>query len=217
MTLVIEEDGTRKNLKAAAMRLFSLHGIDGASTRDIIAAAGARNTASLHYYFGSKEDLIRELVDDAGRRSDRARAAALDRLEASGGAPGVADIIRIIVEVETIGSGDPEQISSPPIGFGHMRFVSAMQLNHRDKFMATIGDRWDASYLRCVRHIKAALPAIPEPVLNQRLVYFYVFLNASLATREAAFMTDARGGSLWGDPGALENLIAVLAAGLGAG
>ncbi|MGL1784021.1 TetR family transcriptional regulator, partial [Vibrio parahaemolyticus] len=41
MSLVIEEDGTRKSLKTAAMRLFSLHGIDGVSTRDIIAEAGA--------------------------------------------------------------------------------------------------------------------------------------------------------------------------------
>ena len=214
MSHVIEEDGTRKNLKAAAMRLFSLHGIDGVSTRHIITDAGARNTASLHYYFGSKDDLIRELVDDAGRRSDRARGAALDRLEASVVVPTVEDIVRVIVTVETIGTGDPEQSAEPPIGFGHMRFVSAMQLNYRDKFMATIGDRWDGSYIRCVRHIKALLTLIPEAVLNQRLVYFYVFLNASLATREAAFMVDQKGGTLWGEPGALDNLIEVLSSGL---
>lgn len=217
MSLVIEEDGTRKSLKTAAMRLFSLHGIDGVSTRDIIAEAGAKNTASLHYYFGSKDDLIRELVDDAGRRSDRARGAALDRLERAGRALDIEDIVRLIIEVETIGTGDPEQISSPPIGFGHMRFVSAMQLNYRDKFMATIGDRWDTSYLRCVRHIKSLLPGVPEATLNQRLVYFYVFINASLATREAAFMVDKRGGNLWGDARALENLIEMLAAGLRGG
>lgn len=217
MSLVIEEDGTRKSLKTAAMRLFSLHGIDGVSTRDIIAAAGAKNTASLHYYFGSKDDLIRELVDDAGRRSDRARGAALDRLERAGTKLALEDIVRIMINVETIGTGDPEQITDPPIGFGHMRFVSAMQLNYRDKFMATIGDRWDTSYLRCVRHIKALLPGVPEATLNQRLVYFYVFINASLATREAAFMVDKRGGNLWGDARALENLIEVLAAGLRGG
>jgi AcrR family transcriptional regulator len=209
-----EEDGTRKNLKAAAMRLFSLHGIDGVSTRDIIKAAGARNTASLHYYFGTKETLIRELVIDAAKRSDRARKLELDRLERSAAPFSVADIVRMIVEVETIGTGDSEQISAPPIGFGHMRFVSAMQLNHRDLFMDAIGNRWNASYLRCLTYFRALLPQIPEATLNQRLVFFYVFLNASLAAREAAFDADPTGGSLWGDPSALPNLIRVLAAGI---
>ena len=154
----------------------------------------------------------------AGLRDHRrARTAVLDRLERAGRALDIEDIVRVMIEVETIGTGDPEQISSPPIGFGHMRFVAAMQLNYRDKFMATIGDRWDTSYLRCVRHIKALLPGVPEATLNQRLVYFYVFVNASLATREAAFMVDRRGGNLWGDARALENLIEVLAAGLRGG
>src|ERR1700749_4817987 len=35
--------------------------------------AGAKNSASLHYYFGTKDVLILELVVDAGKRSDCAR------------------------------------------------------------------------------------------------------------------------------------------------
>lgn len=207
-----EEDGTREKLKASAMRLFSLHGIFSVSVRDIIADAGAKNSASVHYYFRTKDDLIQELVIDAARRSDRARKAELDRLEKSGKTLSVEDIIRVIAEVETIGTGDPDQTTKPPIGFGHMRFVAAMQLNHRKKFMETIDNRWNSSYKRCIRHIRALLPHIPKAILNQRLVFLYLFLNASLATREAAFEVNPTGGSLWGHPEAIENLIHVLAA-----
>src|ERR1700733_1729865 len=45
----VDEDGTRDRLKSAAMHLFSVRGIDGVTVRNIVAEAGARNGASLHY------------------------------------------------------------------------------------------------------------------------------------------------------------------------
>ena len=62
------DDPTRDKIKAAAQRLFSTHGLDGVSVRDIVKAAGARNGASLHYYFGSKEGLFVACLDRAGGR-----------------------------------------------------------------------------------------------------------------------------------------------------
>ncbi|MFD0388282.1 helix-turn-helix domain-containing protein [Tistrella bauzanensis] len=85
MPAVTAEDATRDRLKMAARRLFSLHGIDAVSVRAIVTAAGMRNGASLHYYFGSKDALVRELVVDAAKRSDRARRLRLDAMEAAGG------------------------------------------------------------------------------------------------------------------------------------
>lgn len=209
-----EEDGTRERLKSAAIRLFSIHGIDGVSVRDIVTEAGARNGASLHYYFRTKNDLIRELVVDAAKRSDRARNARLDLLEVEGGPRSVEDILRIIVEVETIDSNDPEQVGPLPIGFGHMRFVVAMQFNHRKMFLDAIGDRWNKSYLRCIKHLKRLMSHIPATIVNQRLVFMFLFINATLSAREAAFESNPSGGRLWGQPDALENLIKTIALGL---
>ena len=211
---VVEEDGTRERLKSAAMRLFSMHGIDGVPVRDIVTEAGARNGASLHYYFRTKDDLIKELVVDAARRSDRARNTRLDRLEAEGGPKSVKDILRLIVEVETVDKSDPEHNSALPIGFGHMRFVVAMEFNHRKMFLDAIGDRWNKSYLRCIEHLKRLLPQLPTAIVNQRLVFMALFTNAALAARETAFENDATGGRLWGRPDALENLINTIALGI---
>jgi AcrR family transcriptional regulator len=209
-----DEDNTRERLKASAMRLFSEHGIDGVSVRNIMAAAGARNSASVHYYFRTKDDLIHELVVDAARRSDRARTARLETLTALGRPLSVEDIVRAILEAESVGTGDPEQISEPPIGFGHMRFVAAMQMNHREMFMTAVDGRWNGSYLRCLDLIRQALPDVPADVLNQRLVFMFLFINASLSAREAAFVANPSGGVLWGRPDALDNLVNVISAGI---
>jgi AcrR family transcriptional regulator len=211
------EDGTRDRLKSAAMRLFSIHGIDGVTVRDIVAGAGARNGASLHYYFGTKDDLIRELVADAAKRSDRARNVRLDRLEAEGGPKSIADIIRLIIQVETTDKSDPDQGGPLPIGFGHMRFVVAMQFNHRKMFLDAISDSWNKSYLRCLRHLRRLMSPIPPSVVNQKLVFMALFLNTALAAREAAFEGDPAGGKLWAQPEALENLVNTIAQGLEAG
>ncbi|HEX7816221.1 CerR family C-terminal domain-containing protein [Dyella sp.] len=49
---------TRQRIIDAAIQLFGAHGFDGASTRDIAAAAGV-NAPSLQYYFESKEGLYK--------------------------------------------------------------------------------------------------------------------------------------------------------------
>ncbi|MCA1243311.1 TetR family transcriptional regulator [Stappia stellulata] len=207
-----DEDDTRQRIKIAAIQLFSRHGIEGVSVRAILNQASVKNSAGIHYYFRTKDDLIRELVRDALMRTRRARNAALDALEASGAPIGVRDIVELIVKVETVGTGDPEQRSDLPIGFGHMRFISVMQLNHRAIFSAAVEAEGDDSFQRCIDHIAAALPDVPRAALNRKLVFFYQFAQASLSAREAAFVLNEDGGRLWGDPTALESLIDSLTA-----
>ena len=73
-----DEDDTRQRIKIAAIQLFSRHGIEGVSVRAILNQASVKNSAGIHYYFRTKDDLIRELVRDALMRMRRARNAALD-------------------------------------------------------------------------------------------------------------------------------------------
>jgi AcrR family transcriptional regulator len=55
-------DVRRQELVQAAYRLIAEHGFEGLRTRDVAAQSGV-NIATLHYYFPSKEDLIRGVVD----------------------------------------------------------------------------------------------------------------------------------------------------------
>ena len=66
-------------MKAVAQRLFAQHGIDGVTVADIVAAAGQRNKASLQYHFGSKDELIGELLVDGAQKAGEAELAANPR------------------------------------------------------------------------------------------------------------------------------------------
>lgn len=204
-------DPTPEKIKAAALKLFSSRGIDGVSVRDIVTEAGLRNGASLHYYFGSKDGLLRALVKDGARHSDGARARAVEALEAGGGPRSVLDILRLLIDVETglYGGGSGA-------GFGHMRFVVAMQINHRQLFLETLREEENPAYLRCLAHIRRLLPHVPEQVLNQRLILMYMMLCTALGSREAALSEAETGKGLWGMEGILDNLARGMTAFLGA-
>jgi len=76
---------TRNQIKAAAQMLFARRGVDGVTVQEIVTAAGQRNNAALHYHFGSKEELIRQMVVDGAAVLDRRRREMLDEIEARGG------------------------------------------------------------------------------------------------------------------------------------
>ncbi len=72
---------TRLRLLEEAERLFAEKGIEGASLREITGAAGA-NLASVSYYFGSKEGLLREVLRTRFEPVNARRLELLDALEA---------------------------------------------------------------------------------------------------------------------------------------
>ena len=72
---------TRQRILSAAARLLADHGPDGASVREIAAAAGV-SAATVHHYFGTKEALVAAAGDDVwtGMHSvEKALANAIER------------------------------------------------------------------------------------------------------------------------------------------
>jgi AcrR family transcriptional regulator len=53
---------TRDKLLDAATRLFAERGIDNVSIAEIVRSAGQRNASALHYHFGTRNELLRELL-----------------------------------------------------------------------------------------------------------------------------------------------------------
>ncbi|MCJ0949908.1 helix-turn-helix transcriptional regulator (plasmid) [Rhodococcus erythropolis] len=64
----------------AAERLFADQGIEGVSLREIMRAAGQRNTTSLQYHFGDRDGLLRALVEKHIQSISVRRDAILDLL-----------------------------------------------------------------------------------------------------------------------------------------
>ena len=79
----------RARLLTAAREAFARHGFDGASVRDITAAAGV-NLGAITYHFGSKDALYAQVIETlVGPMVERVRAAMqspappMDRIESA--------------------------------------------------------------------------------------------------------------------------------------
>ena len=91
--------GARAQLLDAAEALFSERGYNGVSTRDIAARAGV-NLGSIPYYFGSKENLLKEVLRRRATPELEDRAAGVKKVldDAGSKAPDVVAILRADLE-----------------------------------------------------------------------------------------------------------------------
>src|SRR5581483_10479047 len=76
---------TKQKILDAAERLIAEQGYDATSLRQIIGEAGV-NLASIHYHFGSKEELLQAVVERRAAPVNAERLDLLARYEAEAGA-----------------------------------------------------------------------------------------------------------------------------------
>lgn len=84
----------RRRLLHAAEELFAVEGFERVSVRAITGRAGA-NVAAVNYYFGSRDGLVREVVERWVMPVTRERLARLEELERRGG--GVEELVEAFV------------------------------------------------------------------------------------------------------------------------
>jgi len=191
---------TRHKLKVVAQRLFALHGVDSISVKDIVAAAGQRNNASLHYHFGSKEALIGELLIDGAVRVDALRQTMLDKMAATGGPHAVRDVLEALIRpVDQLTYGDERDNT-------YIRFLSNLQIGHRDLVRHYLGDQWNVGYRKCLDHLRRLLHDVPLPLLEQRMSLLGIYANAIFAAKEAALDSD-QPNRFWTPKHTIENII----------
>lgn len=205
-------DTTRGELKRAARRLFAERGIAAVGMRDILDAAGQRNAAAVHYYFGGKDELLRELVIDGARTIEATRLAMIEAAEAKPGGATLDDVVRAMV-VSSI--DQPGELGE---GETYLRFIGHLQAERRALF-AEAAQSESPSYTRCHDHIRRLFAAQPPGVVNQRLLFAGLAMQAILEAREAALDgADAGAHPYWTREGALDAIVdAVKAILLGAG
>lgn len=85
----------RRALIDAALRIIVREGPGAVTLRTVVNEAGAAH-GSVGYYFGSREDLIREALEDIAARNVEALAEAWKEIDASG--DNVREIARLIAK-----------------------------------------------------------------------------------------------------------------------
>src|ERR1700679_3759938 len=83
---------TRQKLLDTAERMFAEQGYGAVSLRQIIADAEV-NLAAIHYHFGSKQELLDEVIMRRAGPVNRERLARLERLEAKPAARAVEQVL----------------------------------------------------------------------------------------------------------------------------
>lgn len=165
---------TRERLLDAAERLFAERGLDAVSVRDITEVAGA-NTASIHYHFGSKLDLIAATLQRRADALGARRDELLDEVEAMGE-------LDLRAVVEALVRPTAELAASGEGGRNYVAFLAALG-NHAE-LVPVLFELFDPYTERFLKVLARATPDLPEDVRLLRFAVSKELLNRVLGQPE---------------------------------
>ena len=150
---------TKQKILNTAERLFGDQGYAATSLRHIIAEAGV-NLAAIHYHYGSKEELLDEVVMRKAGPVNAERLALLDRYEAEAGSGPLAAEKVLEAFLAPVFSGADR---SP-------QFVRLMGRMYGEGLMTMIvGRHFQPVVNRFIDAFRRALPDLPDEELLWRI------------------------------------------------
>lgn len=195
---------TRAKLIATAERLVAEQGLGSVSVRDITSAAGV-NPASLHYHFGSKDGLIRAVLEDRDPIISSLRSKHLDALPAKPTVAELADaMVSPVYEMVTIEAGEASYVG----------FLAAL-VDHVE-MVPTVEEHLDPSHEQYVEVFARARPELPTAVLHARVSFAFHIIVNGLAQPPRALRVWIRDHDEEGQAALRRDLAAFVAGGLGA-
>ncbi|WP_204308286.1 hypothetical protein, partial [Klebsiella oxytoca] len=81
-------------------------------------------------------------------------------------------VVAILAEPPQIAADDPGADDHA------LRFLNMVMINHRDLLFAAVQGGADRGIRRCFDHLKRLLPALPAPLVQQRLMLAMLYLFA---------------------------------------
>jgi AcrR family transcriptional regulator len=88
---------TRERLLASAQTLFAREGVYRVSLKRIVEHAGQRNASALHYHYGGREGLLREIIRRHDKRVRVERRQILEQITAHGVKPDLRRLVEAFV------------------------------------------------------------------------------------------------------------------------
>jgi AcrR family transcriptional regulator len=154
---------TRNRIRSAAEHLFANRGFDGVSLRQLTAKAGV-NLAAVNYYFGSKEGLYSEIIDQRIRPLNEARLTGLAEAMASAGdgPPSLEHILEIFVRPILEAHRDPAK-GGPSV----VRILARSMADPPTPFLSSgLADELQVTLTRFAQAIRRHVPQLsPEEFL----------------------------------------------------
>jgi AcrR family transcriptional regulator len=163
-------DTTRLSILDAAERCFGESGFDGVSLRAITELAGV-DLALVNYHFGSKDNLLREVIARRARivHDERVRALEAARHDAGTRSPSIEAIVTAFLEPLL------RRLISDDRGWRYYGSL-ASQLDVLPQFVGLTSDVLDPTALHFINALRLALPKAPP----QAVYWGYMFLIGSM-------------------------------------
>jgi len=162
---------TREKILDTAERLFAKRGIDGVSIRAITGEAKV-NLAAIHYHFGSKEALVKEVFARRIGAVNRDRLRLLEeytiRLESA--KPDLEELVRIFV-------GPPLRLLESEGGEIFMRVFGRIFAEASEQLRSMLVDLFKEVFIKFSAAFEKAAPQIPK----QELIWRFQFLIGAMA------------------------------------
>ncbi|GAA0603790.1 hypothetical protein GCM10009416_46760 [Craurococcus roseus] len=207
---------TRTRLVEAAIRLFAARGVHGVSLRGVGEAAGARNTAAVHYHFKSREALLEAALDHV-----------LAALRAPGGAAGPAGRVPRYPAPEDPVAGIVAAVFMPLLsldllqprwGRDGQRLLARVAIGDGGDLAVAFDDRTAVDADAAVDALSAHIPGIGTDELRRRVDLAAVLVMAAAAgSAPGAAAPRGRGAGTGTRADWTASLLAMVAAGLTAG
>ena len=200
---------TRARILDAAEVLFAERGFEGASLRDIAAAAGTQ-VGLVHHHGGGKDELFRQVV---ARRADELSSRRLAALEsrAALGPMDIAAVLRCFLGpyVEMAATGGPQWRA-------YARLVAHVSADPRWREISL--QHFDPTAMRFIEEIARLYPDRPRARIAAGFVYSVAAMLALITSRWRVAALAGKGepaGSSTPDDG-LDELVNFCAAGIAA-
>jgi AcrR family transcriptional regulator len=174
---------TPERIVATAERLFAERGLEAVSLRDITNACRA-NSAAIHYHFGSKDELVRAILEHRAAELAQRRDVYLTAVEQSR-RPTLRQVVQALVVPTAELAAEDEHGGRYYIGF-----LAAML--ERPETAAIIDDVFGDQMNRYLSALERVLPDTPPDVRVMRFAFAKDFINRALAFPD-------RGVRLWVD------------------
>jgi AcrR family transcriptional regulator len=184
--MLMAEADTRQRILDAAEKLFTDHGFEATTLRQITGAAEV-NLAAVNYHFGSKEELIREVFRRRLTWLNQQRLQELDRLEAeSGGKPlKPSQILEVFFGVALKMAADTEGG-----GRSFMRLLGRTYAKPSDFVRGFLAEEYAAVIARFKTALVKALPGVPGEEILWRFHFMLGAMSYAISGADALHMVD---------------------------
>jgi AcrR family transcriptional regulator len=150
---------TVDDLLNVAERLFARHGVEQVALTRIVGSSRQKNRSALHYHFGSREGVLKAVLD---RRLKHINALRLATLDHSAKCDDLARAIRALIEPLCLVA------LNEPWGADYISILAQVSFHPTLLGESVLDDANLSSVRRCKKLVIEALPEIRPATLNRR-------------------------------------------------